>query len=279
MNLYSIPTGLFKLDGGAMFGVIPKSMWQKMNPADENNLCTWTMRCLLVEHDDRLILIDTGLGDKQSEKFFSYVQPHGDDSLKGSIEGHGFSMDDVTDVILTHFHFDHVGGAVSKSKDGNLYPTFKNAVYWSHSAHWKWAMEPNMREKASFLKENFVPLKENDQVQFIDKSNFGMDEIDFFVSNGHTEAQIIPIIQHKDSAVVYCADLIPSSWHVPPHYIMAYDIHPLDKISEKATMLEQAYKNNWTLFFEHDPLTECCNLVKTEKGIRVGEGFPLTNLI
>lgn len=265
MQLHAIDTGLFKLDGGAMFGVVPKSLWSRQLPADENNLCTWAMRCLLIEHDNRLILIDTGLGDKQSEKFFSHVQPHGDASLIKSIQNKGYSADDITDVILTHLHFDHVGGAVSKDKNGKLYPTFKNAIYWSHSNHWQWAMEPNEREKSSFLKENFEPLMANDQVKFINESPLEIPEIDFIIANGHTESQIIPTIEYNGKTIVYCADLMPSVYHLPLPYVMAYDVRPLVTLKERQSFYADALKNNWVLMFEHDAQHEACTL-KSENG-------------
>jgi len=276
MQLHSIDTGYFKLDGGAMFGVVPKSLWTKFNPADNNNMCTWAMRCLLIEEGDRLILVDTGIGDKQSEKFFSYFYLHGENSLTSSLQDKGYSLDDVTDVILTHLHFDHCGGSIYRDKDGSLKPTFRNAKYWSHSRHWDWAMTPNNREKASFLKENFEPLLSTDQISFIDKENIGLEFLDFIIAEGHTEAQLIPKISYKDKTLVYCADLMPSPYHIPLPYVMAYDIRPLVTLDEREVFLNNAFENNWTLMYEHDPKIECSTLIKTERGIRMGDVFSLS---
>lgn len=277
MELHSIETGLFKLDGGAMFGVVPKSLWSRSISHDQNNLCTWAMRCLLIEVNGRLVLIDTGLGDKQSEKFFSYVQPHGDDNLLQSIKKVGYSPEEITDVILTHLHFDHVGGAVSKDQNGRLYPTFSNAVYWSHSSHWDWALHPNAREKASFLRENFVPLIENDQVKFIDEEVMDIPEINFIIANGHTEAQIIPKIEYRRKTIVYCADLLPSVHHIPLPWIMGYDVRPLITMKEKEAFYADCLENNWMLFFEHDAQNECCTL-KEEGRVKVDEIFSLKDI-
>ena len=276
MQLHTIDTKLFKLDGGAMFGVVPKSLWSRSIQPDSNNLCTWAMRCLLIEVDNRLILIDTGLGDKQSEKFFSFVQPFGDTSLQTSIEARGYSMDDITDVILTHLHFDHVGGAVSMNSDGTYYPTFKNATYWSHSSHWHWAMEPNSREKASFLKENFEPLMVNNQVKYIDETPLEVPEIDFIIANGHTESQIIPTIEYKDKTIVYCADLMPSVHHIPMAWVMGYDVRPLVTLKERENLYSRALENNWVLFFEHDADNECCTLKEENGRVKVNEIMPLS---
>lgn len=272
MQLHVIDTGFFKLDGGAMFGVVPKTIWQKLNPADENNLCTWAMRCLLVQDGNQLILIDTGMGDKQEAKFFSYYYPHGDASLLGSIQKAGFSPDQVTDVILTHLHFDHVGGAVSCNADKTLFfPTFKNARYWSTRRHWQWATEPNDREKASFLKENILPLQQSGQLDWIDENQPSpFASIDFLFVNGHTEAMLLPKIQLGNQTLLYMADLVPSAGHVPVPYVMGYDVRPLLTMDEKTSILKQASDNQWLLFFEHDPLTECAVVQPTEKGIRVG---------
>ncbi|MCX8144296.1 MAG: MBL fold metallo-hydrolase, partial [Bacteroidia bacterium] len=275
MKLYTIDTGFFKLDGGAMFGVVPKSIWQKLNPADENNMCTWAMRCLLVEYHNRLILIDTGIGNKQNEKFFSFYYLHGDDSLIKSLNKHGFTYTDITDVFLTHLHFDHCGGAISfeRSKE-YYYPTFPNATYWSHSKHWDWAIHPNAREKASFLKENILPIQESGQLKFVDKDTYDLpfEYIDVY---GHTEAMILPVVEYKGTKVIYLADLIPSSGHIPIPYVMAYDVRPLETLKEKEQVLERAFQENWLLFFEHDPKIELCSLQKTEKGIRMQEALKL----
>jgi glyoxylase-like metal-dependent hydrolase (beta-lactamase superfamily II) len=278
MKLYTIDTGFFKLDGGAMFGVVPKSIWQKLNPADENNMCTWAMRCLLVEYHNRLILIDTGIGNKQSEKFFSFYYLHGDDSLIKSLNKYGFTYTDITDVFLTHLHFDHCGGAISieRSKE-YYYPTFPNAIYWSHSKHWDWAIHPNAREKASFLKENILPIQESGQLKFVDKDTYDLpfEYIDVY---GHTEAMILPVVEYKGTKVIYLADLIPSSGHIPIPYVMAYDVRPLETMKEKEQILERAFQENWLLFFEHDPKIELCSLQKTEKGIRMQEALKLNEI-
>lgn len=278
MQLYSIPTGFFKLDGGAMFGVVPKSIWQKLNPADENNMCTWAMRCLLIQADKRLILIDTGIGNKQNEKFFSYYYLHGEDSLQKSLHKNGFDFSDITDVFLTHLHFDHCGGAISFDKTNEkYYPTFPNATYWSHSKHWEWAVKPNAREKASFLKENILPIQESGQLKFVDKNQYNLpfEYIDVY---GHTEAMILPIIQYKEYKIVYVADLIPSAGHIPIPYVMAYDVRPLETLKEKETLLNKAVQENYLLFFEHDPKIELCNLQHTERGIRMKEVLSLSDI-
>lgn len=278
MQLYSIPTGFFKLDGGAMFGVVPKSIWQKLNPADENNMCTWAMRCLLIQADKRLILVDTGIGNKQNEKFFSYYYLHGEDSLQKSLHKNGFDFSDITDVFLTHLHFDHCGGAISFDKTNEkYYPTFPNATYWSHSKHWEWAVKPNAREKASFLKENILPIQESGQLKFVDKNQYNLpfEYIDVY---GHTEAMILPIIQYKEYKIVYVADLIPSAGHIPIPYVMAYDVRPLETLKEKETLLNKAVQENYLLFFEHDPKIELCNLQHTERGIRMKEALSLSDI-
>ena len=286
MRLYSIETGLFKLDGGAMFGVVPKSIWNKLNPADENNLCTWTMRCLLIEDGDRLILIDNGIGNKQSEKFFGHYYLHGDNSLEKSLAAHGFSKDDITDVLLTHLHFDHCGGSIIRDGD-KLIPAFKNATYWSNLEHWNWAVYPNEREKASFLKENILPIQKSGQLKFIDlvdteddklgEASFA-DNISVRFVNGHTEKMMLPQIKYKDKTIVFMADLLPSIAHIPLPYVMAYDMQPLKTLSEKKLFLNEALDNNYILFFEHDAQHECCTLHQTEKGIRENEIFKLSDV-
>jgi len=260
MNLYTIDTGYFKLDGGAMFGVVPKSIWNKLNPADENNMCTWAMRCLLVESGNRLVLIDCGIGDKQNEKFYSYYYLHGENSLIGSLKKNGFSPDDITDVIMTHLHFDHCGGAVKYNEDKKLVPTFPNARYWSNKIHWNWAEFPNFREKASFLKENFMPLLEQERVSWCQDGDEVAPGITIYFYNGHTEAQMIPYIQFKDKTIVYCADLMPSSAHVKPSYVMAYDVKPLISIEERLRFVSAALEKEFILFFEHDPSYACAVL-------------------
>jgi glyoxylase-like metal-dependent hydrolase (beta-lactamase superfamily II) len=286
MKLYSINTGYFKLDGGAMFGVVPKSIWDKINPADANNLCNWALRCLLIEDGNRLILVDNGIGDKQDEKFFSHYYLHGDDSLESSLAKYGFAKDDITDVFLTHLHFDHCGGSIKREGD-KLVANFKNATYWSNEAHWDWAVRPNDREKASFLKENILPIKETGRLNFLPVSPFAENKIgrtDFegifsvrFVS-GHTESMMLPQVTYKDKTLVYMADLLPSAGHIPVPYIMAYDMFPLTTLIEKKSFLKEAVENDFILFFEHDPVYECCSLQQTEKGIRPKDYFPLASI-
>ena len=286
MKLYSINTGYFKLDGGAMFGVVPKSMWNKINPADENNLCSWALRCLLIEDGNRLILIDNGNGDKQDAKFFSHYYLHGDDTLDKSLAKYGFHRDDITDAFLTHLHFDHCGGSISREGD-KLVPTFKNATYWSNKEHWEWAVNPNEREKASFLKENILPIEESGRLQFVDVTtgvNGKLGETSFtenisvrFV-NGHTQAMMLPQIKYKDKTIVYMADLLPSQGHIPLPYVMAYDMFPLTTLNEKKIFLKEAVENDYILFFEHDPIHECCNLQQTDRGVRPKEFFKLSEV-
>ncbi|MCJ8211842.1 MBL fold metallo-hydrolase [Mucilaginibacter sp. RS28] len=279
MNLYTINTGYFKLDGGAMFGVVPKSIWQKTNPADENNMCTWAMRCLLVEEGNRLILIDTGIGNKQSEKFFSHYYLHGDDTLEKSLASHGFGVDDVTDVFLTHLHFDHVGGAVVR-KGETLQPAFKNAAYWSNQNHWEWAVNPNEREKASFLSENILPIQESGQLNFInvsDQANF-IEGFDVKFVSGHTESMMMPLISYKGRKILYMADLLPSVGHLPIPYVMSYDMFPLTTMSERKHFFGEAAENEYILYLEHDSVNECCTVQHTEKGIRVKDTFTLADI-
>ena len=275
MNLHTINTGYFKLDGGAMFGVVPKSMWNKINPADENNMCSWALRCLLIEDGNRLILVDTGMGDKQDAKFFGHYYLHGDDSLEKSLAAKGFSKYDLTDVFLTHLHFDHCGGAIVREND-KLVPNFKNAVYWSNERHWKWATEPNDREKASFLKENILPIQESGQLKFIEQYPKGLPE-KFSVHHafGHTDDMMLPKLKYKDRTIVYMADLLPSAGHIPLPYVMGYDMFPLTTLNEKKSFLTEAVQNDYILFFEHDPKIECCSLQMTEKGVRMKESFAL----
>jgi glyoxylase-like metal-dependent hydrolase (beta-lactamase superfamily II) len=280
MKLHTINTGNFKLDGGAMFGVVPKSIWNKLNPADQNNMCNWAMRCLLIESGNRLILIDTGLGDKQNEKFFSFYFLSGNDSLKKSIENAGFSMEQITDVFLTHLHFDHCGGAIVRDKSNDKFiPAFPNATYWSNQNHWNWAVHPNNREKASFLKENILPIEESGQLKFLNDGDFIIPELDFITVNGHTEAMMLPRIKYNDLTVLYMADLIPSIGHLPLPYIMGYDVRPLMTLTEKELILTEAVNKNYTLFFEHDPLIECCTLENTDRGIRAKSTFTLNEIL
>ncbi|MBC8051851.1 MAG: MBL fold metallo-hydrolase [Sphingobacteriaceae bacterium] len=278
MNLYSIDTGFFKLDGGAMFGVVPKSIWQKTNPADENNLCTLAMRSLLIEEGDRLILIDTGIGNKQSEKFLSYYHLHGDVSTEKSLAGYGFNKDDVTDVFLTHLHLDHAGGAIKREGE-KLIPAFKNATYWSNQSHWDWAMNPNEREKASFLSENLLPLEESGRLKFVnqDQKQF-LKDFQIRFTYGHTEAMMLPQLTYKGKTILFAADLIPTAGHLPIAYVAGYDVFPLKAMEEKRSILAEAFQNNYILFMEHDAVNECCTLIETEKGIRLSETFKLEEL-
>jgi glyoxylase-like metal-dependent hydrolase (beta-lactamase superfamily II) len=287
MKLYTINTGYFKLDGGAMFGVVPKTIWNKINPADENNMCNWAMRCLLIEDNNRLVLIDNGIGNKQDAKFFSYYYLHGEATLDSSLQQYGFSKDDITDVFLTHLHFDHCGGSIIREGD-KLVPAFKNATYWSNEKHWLWATHPNDREKASFLKENILPIQESGQLQYVatpppadndilPTASF-TDNISLRFVNGHTEAMMLPQIKYKDHTIVYMADLLPSAGHIPIPYVMAYDMFPLSTLKEKKSFLTEAIANNYILFFEHDAQIECGNLKQTEKGIRLNETFMLKDL-
>lgn len=280
MQVYSVNTGYFKLDGGAMFGVVPKSIWNKLNPADDNNMCNWALRCLLIEDAGKLILVDNGMGDKQDAKFFGHYYLHGDDSLDGSLHKLGFSKDDITDVILSHLHFDHCGGSIVRNGD-KLEPAFKNAVYWSNEAHWKWATEPNEREKASFLKENILPIQESGQLKFQDISKTDsaiLPGIKFHYAFGHTDAMMLPMIEYKGRTIVFMADLLPSVAHLPLPYVMGYDMFPLTTLREKKSFLIEALEKDYVLFFEHDPLVECCTLQQTEKGIRVKDTFKLADL-
>src|SRR6476660_4469881 len=280
MKLHVIDTGFFKLDGGAMFGVVPKSIWQKTNPADENNLCSWAMRCLLIQDGDRLILVDNGIGDKQDEKFLKHYYLHGDDTLEKSLSSHGFTKDDVTDVFLTHLHFDHCGGSIERTSDGNLLPAFKNATFWSNKAHWDWAVNPNAREKASFLKENILPIQESGNLKFIvnqDGAAF-TDKIKVRFAYGHTDSMMLPQITYKGKTILYMADMLPSVGHIPLTYVMAYDMFPMKTLDEKRKFLEEAAKNDYILYLEHDPVNECCTLQETEKGIRVKDTFRLTEI-
>ena len=293
MKLYTINTGYFKLDGGAMFGVVPKSIWNEINPADENNMCSWALRCLLIEDGNRLILVDNGMGNKQAAKFFSYYYLHGDDTLDKSLAKYGFHQDDITDVILTHLHFDHCGGSIEREEE-KLVPAFKNAVYWSNKKHWDWAVNPNEREKASFLKENILPIEESGQLKMVtgewsigNKENQIVNNrlqtisseinssLSFRIVNGHTEAMMLPQIHYKGRTIVFMADLLPSHGHLPIPYVMAYDMFPLTSLQEKKSFLKEAIENDYILFFEHDPLYECCDLKNTERGVRAKSFFKL----
>jgi len=279
MKIYPIETGSFKLDGGAMFGVVPKTIWQKTNPADSRNLIDMSMRCMLIEDGQRLILIDTGLGSKQSDKFFGYYHLFGNFSLESSLAKLGFHRDDITDVFLTHLHFDHCGGVIEWNSQKNLLqPAFKNAKFWSNDNHWKWALEPNLREKASFLKENINPIRESGQLNFI--TNNSLDQIGFNVlfMDGHTEKQMLPKLSYQGKTIVFMADLLPTIGHIPLPYVMGYDTRPLLTIKEKAIFLKEAADNNYYLFLEHDAYNEICTVQHTEKGVRLKETHKFTDI-
>tara|TARA_B110000967_G_scaffold77979_1_gene80634 strand:- start:24 stop:881 length:858 start_codon:yes stop_codon:yes gene_type:complete len=283
MKIYPINTGNFKLDGGAMFGVVPKSIWSRFNEPDANNMCSWSMRCMLIEDKDKLILIDTGIGDKQSEKFFNYFYLFGDDSLKKSIESLGFGLDEITDVVLTHLHFDHCGGAIQMNSTKERYETFfPNATYWSNEKHWKWSTEPNAREKASFLSENILPIEQSGQLKFFTRdggiTKNAFPNIDLIYMDGHTESQMLPVINYKGKKVVFTADLLPSVGHIPLPYVMGYDTRPLLTLSEKEKFLNTAVKEDYVLFLEHDYYNECCTLKNTDRGVRLNETFKFNEL-
>ena len=280
MNLHVINTGYFKLDGGAMFGVVPKSIWQRSNPADENNMCSWAMRSLLIEDGDRLTLIDNGMGDKQSEKFFGYYYLHGDDSLTKSLNTAGFSEQDITDMFLTHLHFDHCGGGVKYDQERNPVLVFPKAKYWTNKAHWQWAMEPNVREKSSFLKENLMPMEESGHLNHVPvEGPSPFAQFDVMFVDGHTDKQMLPMIRYKDQVIVFVADLIPSVGHIPVPYVMGYDTRPLVAMGEKGKFLQEAADKGYILFFEHDPVNECCTVKHTERGVRLDRTFPLSEIL
>ena len=277
MNLYPINAGNFKLDGGAMFGVVPKSLWTRTNPADSNNMIDIAARCLLIEDGNRLILIDTGMGNKQSDKFFGYYFLWGNDTIDSSLKAHGFHRDDITDVFMTHLHFDHCGGSVQWNKDRTGYePAFKNAQFWSNKNHWEWATQPNKREKASFLKENILPMEDSGQLKFtslpeidlLKNSELGFD---IFFANGHTEKQMIPMIQYKGKTICFMADLLPTAGHLPVPFVMGYDTRPLLTLDEKEKFLNLAADHNYFLFLEHDAHNEIITVQHTEKGVRLKE--------
>jgi glyoxylase-like metal-dependent hydrolase (beta-lactamase superfamily II) len=285
MKLYPIETGNFKLDGGAMFGVVPKSIWNKTNPADDNNLIDIAARCLLIEDGNRLILIDTGMGNKQSDKFFGYYSLWGTHSLDKSLAKYGFHRDDITDVFMTHLHFDHCGGSIQWNKDRTGYePAFKNAVFWSNENHWQWATEPNVREKASFLKENIIPMQQSGQLRFVQRP-----EDDFLVKSelgfgvlfvdGHTEKQMIPHLQYQDKTIVFCADLLATAGHIPIPYVMGYDTRPLLTMPEKTKFMNAAAENNYYLFLQHDAHNEIITVEKTERGVRLKEVFTAEQIL
>jgi len=276
MNLYSIDTGFFKLDGGAMFGVVPKSIWQRTNPADERNMCTWATRLLLIEEDTRLILVDTGIGNKQGDKFFSHYYRHGEATLDSSLATHGFHRDDITDVFLTHLHFDHVGGAITR-ENGLLVPAFKNATYWSNKQHWDWALFPNHREKPSFLQENIIPIYDSGQLRFVeaeDGVSFSAN-IKVRFAYGHTDAMMLTQINYKGRTLLYMADLLPSAGHIPLPYVMSYDVRPLTTMEERKNYWQEAVDHDYALFLEHDPVNECCTIQLTDKGYRLKDTFSL----
>lgn len=279
MKLHVIDTGYFKLDGGAMFGVVPKSLWTRTNPADENNLIDLAMRCLLIEDGDRLILIDNGLGNKQDKKFFGHYFLHGDFDLKSSLKKAGFSTGDVTDMFLSHLHFDHCGGSIERVND-KLIPTFKNARYWSNHDHWKWATEPNPREKASFLNENILPIEESGQLSFVDLGQPSpFSAFDIHHVSGHTDKMMIPKINYKGKVICFMADLLPTVGHIPLPYVMGYDTRPLITMEEKKQLLNEAADNQYILFLEHDPLHECCTVKHTDKGVRLDTTFKLQEIL
>ena len=280
MRLQSIHTGNLMLDGGAMFGTVPKSIWQKINPADERNMCNWAMRCLLVEDGDRLILIDNGMGDKQSDKFIGYYYLNGDFSLEKSLHEAGVDFKDITDVVLTHLHFDHCGGSVKWNTTREKYElAFPNATYWVHPNHWEHAIKPNPREKASFLKENMLPIQELGHLQFIGNDLKISENISGILAQGHTESMFCPKIQVGEQTLVFMADMIPSTGHIRPNYVMGYDIRPLETMKERAAFLEEALVNDYTLFFEHDLTTACGKVIKTDRGFKLGEHGSLKDFI
>ena len=279
MNLHVIDTGHFKLDGGAMFGVVPKALWNRHQPADENNRCTWAMRCLLIEAHGRVILIDTGMGNKQDDKFRSHFEPHGEGDLLASIARAGYTREEITDVVLTHLHFDHCGGAVQKRPNGDLELTFPNAIHWSEENHWKWATDPNPRERASFLKENILPIKESGMLKFVNDDTEIIPELWFAIADGHTHGMLIPHLEIGEETLVFMADLLPSPTHIPLAWVMGYDIDPLQTIREKEAFLAEAAENKFILFYEHDPVIECSRVVQTEKGFRASDTMSLADIL
>ncbi|TAH24796.1 MAG: MBL fold metallo-hydrolase [Cytophagales bacterium] len=279
MKIHAIDTGYFKLDGGAMFGVVPKSIWNKTNPADDNNKCTWAMRCLLIEEGNKLILIDNGIGNKQPESFFKHFDLHATVSIEHALNRLGYSLSDVTDNILTHLHFDHCGGGTVRATTNNsILPVFPNAKYWVHEQQWDWAIRPNPREKASFLSENLLPIQESGQLYFLNQNEYLFNNLKFHYVDGHTEKQTIPYIHFKNKTIVFAADLLPSTGHIPLPYVMGYDTRPLLTMEEKALFLKDAAMNDYIIFLQHDPIHQCCSLVETEKGVRLKETFSLEEI-
>ena len=282
MKIHTIDTGLFKLDGGAMFGVVPKSMWQKLNPPDANNMCTWAMRSLLVEDGGRLLLIDNGIGDKQDEKFRGHFYLHGDDSREKSLRKLCFGRADITDVVLTHLHFDHCGGSVLRRPDGALQLAFPNATYWSNAAHWEWAVAPNPREKASFLRENILPIQERGHLKFIDSQAGVPDALPQFqeiiLADGHTEKMMLPVLHYRGRTLAFMSDLLPSADHIPLPYVMGYDMRPLITMAEKEAVLTRAADENWVLLLQHDAAHEACTVQRTDRGIRLAETLRVADL-
>ncbi|MCK4569048.1 MAG: MBL fold metallo-hydrolase [Bacteroidales bacterium] len=279
MNLFPIETGNLKLDGGAMFGVVPKMLWQKQYPADEKNLCNWAMRCLLIEDENRLILIDNGIGDKQDHDFLKHYYLNGDDTIESSLAKFGYKPADVTDMVLTHLHFDHCGGSIKYNDDNTAYElSFPNATYWVSKQQYEWATNPNHRESASFLKENIFPIKESGHLKLIEEEGDILPNISVRIFNGHTEGQIIPLINYHGRTVAFMADLLPASTHIPMPWIMAYDTRPLVTLDDKTRFYKEAVPGDYVLFFEHDLYNECCTLQETDKGVRVKETFKLVTL-
>lgn len=283
MKIHPLNTGNFKLDGGAMFGVVPKTLWQKTNPADENNMCNWAMRSMLIEDGNRLMIVDTGIGDKQNEKFFSHYYMNGNDDLELNLKKLGYSTHDITDVFLTHLHFDHCGGAIQWNKDHTAFePVFKNAIYWSNDQHWKWATEPNPREKASFLSENILPIHESGQLKFIERKDTitrnVFNQMDVLFVDGHTDSMMIPHVKYQGKTIAFMADLLPSVGHIPLAYVMGYDTRPLITMTEKEQFLQRAVDEEFVLFLEHDSVNECCTLQMTEKGVRLKDTFKFEEL-
>lgn len=277
MEIYPIHITNFKVDGGVMFGVVPKAIWQKKYPADENNLCNWALRSLLVKTEDRIVLIDTGYGDKQDEKFFKHAHLNGGEGLHGALEKAGFTADDITDVVLTHLHADHCGGATGYDKDKDeYYPVFKNATFWISKDQWEWAINPNIREKSAFLKENILPIKDTGRLKLVEENTMICPEMEVRLFYGHTKGQLVPFINYNGKKIVFAADLIPSIAHIPLLFNMAYDIYQMTTIEEKKSMLEEAYENNYILFFQHDIYNECCDLKMTDRGIRADKRFTLS---